>query len=1123
MLNLFTARADTDLLDLCLDGIGRDLENIHNGTSAARHIVLIVPAQFTLEAEEAAFRKFDAKGFFDFHIMSGARLNLQILKECGAPGTAAVNTLGRTMLLRRIAGQHKEEMQAFGSVCDSSEFLKMAGDFLVQMKQNQVQTADLPQIRAAAPEESLLAKKLADMQLLAEGYDEAMAGKFNDSEDMLRFVAGQMEDSRFVKDGIFWYYGFYSFTRRELDFMRALLKNSRGLNVTLTMGSSADPDASLFAAPGRAASALLQIAREEGEEAKILSARGAFPRSLPSEFKHLEKNLYSLPPERFGGDPEHIRLVRCSNPFTQAETIASDILTLVRDKGLQYDEISILTEDMAGQGSALRRVCRQMGIPLFADEKRAVGHSPAIRTAAALLDFAAGSRRASDMTACLKPGLLTVPAAEDAADLEMFENYCRQYHIRGDAFFRPLRYGVNTYGEEGMAKLEAIRSQLADLLSPFLGAMEEAKTVREKSEVLYRFLADRLHMPEKLQASALSLAEAQMLDAAEEQQQIWGVFCGLLDQCVELLGEDEMTTEEYAQLLTDSFNDIKVGLLPQAQGRVLLGTLSRSLTGRCRALFLAGVNEGILPKQGSAEAILSQRELEELKEKGFTLAKTDAVLQEENDLSVYSAFTLPAEQLTACWCVSDAEGKELKPSPLVRQLRAMFPDLPEEEDVENADEPLAFIQGRKAAAARLASAMREPLAEGGMPDALWQEVYDQLEDTDAVKAGLLFTNREKPLSPAEAKALFAYEDYSLSPSRLEGFAHCPFRHFVNYGLRPQDPDDFEISPLVLGTAHHACLQRIAEWLSQPSVETGSAITDPASRWMTVTEEELAEKMRQFAEEVQAEESEGVMNAGAKESYQSGRIAKVCTQFAWMMVLQVRKGRIAEMSFETEFKRGKQLPPVRVDTPLGTVWLEGKIDRLDVLAGDEARYAKVIDYKSGQNRFDPKLAENGLMLQLGIYLEAALGRGDVKPAGVFYYQIAEPEMASEADNLASDGLAEDVWAKMQSAYRMNGYFVDSPDIVRAIDGEVGPGESSQVFNYTLKKDGTPDSRSGGASPEDFEAFRTAFRRTLADLCTRLMQGDTDIAPRKLRKGTACTYCDFRSICAFDTAFEGNRYH
>lgn len=208
MLNIFTARASSDLPALMLDRIGEDLENIRNGKSAAKQIVLIVPAQFTLQAEEAAFRRFDAKGFFDFHIMSGARLNQQILKETGFPKTTPINTLGRVMLLRRIASQHKEEMQAFGKVCTGTEFLKMAGDFIVQMKQNQLEPSDLESIRQKAEEGSLLEKKLSDMQLLAEGYDAVMAGKFNDSEDMLRFVTQSMGGSSFVKNSIFWYYGF---------------------------------------------------------------------------------------------------------------------------------------------------------------------------------------------------------------------------------------------------------------------------------------------------------------------------------------------------------------------------------------------------------------------------------------------------------------------------------------------------------------------------------------------------------------------------------------------------------------------------------------------------------------------------------------------------------------------------------------------------------------------------------------------------------------------------------------------------------------------------------------------------------------------------------------------------
>ena len=657
MLNLYTARASSDLLDLMLDRIGEDLKAIRSGTSAARQIVLIVPAQFTLQAEEAAFRKFDAKGFFDFHIMSGARLNQQILKEIRSPKTTPINTLGRVMLLRRIAAQHKDEMQAFGKVCGSTEFLKMAGDFIVQMKQNQVEVSELGSIRQKAEEGSLLDKKLSDMQILAEGYDAAMAGKFNDSEDMLRFVAQSMAGSDFVKNSIFWYYGFYSFTERELDFLQELMRCSKGLNVTLTMGRSTDPDSDVFAAPGRAARRLIEKAKELGEAVQILQAEEAYAKDLPAEFAHLEKNLFAMPPQKYEEDPTRITLVRSSNPFTQAETIAAKILSLVRDEGLQYDEIVILTEDMAGFGSQIRRVCRQMGVPLFADEKRAVVHSPAVETAAALLRFAAGGRHAPGMLACLKPGFFPLPALQDREDLELFENYCKQYHIRGDRFFKPLRYGVNVYGEDGMAKLEEIRSQIAALLSPFLDALEDAKTVREKSEVLIRFLADSLQMPSQLEESALQLAQQQLLDAAEEQQQIWGVLCSMLDQCVELLGEDEISTQEYADLLNDSFTDMKVGLLPQAQGNVLLGTLSRSLTGNCKALFLAGVNDGILPKEASSESILTQRELEELKEQGITLSKTDSVLREENLLSVYSAFTLPKDRLWIGWCAADAEGK----------------------------------------------------------------------------------------------------------------------------------------------------------------------------------------------------------------------------------------------------------------------------------------------------------------------------------------------------------------------------------------------------------------------------------------------------------------------------------
>ena len=53
-----------------------------------------------------------------------------------------------------------------------------------------------------------------------------------------------------------------------------------------------------------------------------------------------------------------------------------------------------------------------------------------------------------------------------------------------------------------------------------------------------------------------------------------------------------------------------------------------------------------------------------------------------------------------------------------------------------------------------------------------------------------------------------------------------------------------------------------------------------------------------------------------------------------------------------------------------VYIEGKIDRLDVLANDRI---KIIDYKTGQESFRVEEARGGYRLQLMLYLKAAAGK------------------------------------------------------------------------------------------------------------------------------------------------------
>ncbi len=1054
MLNLYYGRESLNKEAFLFSKIKENLESIRSRQTKAERVLLIVPAQFTLKAEEAAFSHIDAKGFFDLQIMSGNRLHQRIFQEVGQTGRIAVNTLGRAMLLRKIARDKKNEFGAFRNVAETPEFLSMAGDFIVQLKQNNLSPESLQEITTGTREEGILRKKLADMQRIYEAYQEAMEGKFTDSEDSLKAVCQRVPQSDYIKNAEIWFYDFYSFTQREIDFMGELMLHAVNLNVVLTKSEPEDADASLFAPSARSVKALTDRAERLGVLHRTSPVGQDFVRpKKPDALLHLEKELYAAPARPMAGSDagKALRLVRASNPYTESETIAAQILSLVRDFQYSFDDIAVLTNDIEIRGSVLRRIFSLYDIPCFLDEKRTVLHNPLIETITSLLNIVSDNFRASDVLSFLKAGLVSLTCSannpeteaeketspetktgkEEPADLEEFENYVLQYHIKNDRFLKPFRYGEKVFGEGGMRRLEEIRSQLATLLLPFQEKFCGAASIKEKTGMLYYFLADTLKLPERLSAQALSLSQTGMTDAAEETQQMWNVVLGLMDQTVELIGEDEAEPAEYRDIVRNAFEDIKVGLLPQSQHKVLIGTVGRTHVPDVRALFLMGVNDRILPAKSAQEGILTEKELSLLQEQGYTLSKNETVKQEEEYMSIYRAFTKPSEALYVSYSVADIDGKEIRPSSLITTLRNMFPDLCEQPDIENAESQLDYIQGSQSTMTHLTSILRRLVSgEEKEISPLWKQCYNLLLESGdkrlaAIREGLFFTNQMSPLPQSVTEALYKRsddQDYSFSPSRLERFAKCPFMHYVSYGLCPEPRKYFEISGGEIGDIYHECLMHLSRKLSEEAKRAGVKITDPASPWMTMTREECDESIRSILSSIMDKNFDGLLRAGKEEEYRIKRVAEVTMEFAWNMIEHVRKGSIDEMLSEAGFGRGQAsvLPPVVIELDGKQVLIEGKIDRVDILKpSQDTPYIKIIDYKSGKVELKKDEIENGLNLQLMLYLEGALqAKEGAKPAGIFYYHIDEPSLNVDFSQLTADIVSEDILKEMEQKYKTN---------------------------------------------------------------------------------------------------------
>ncbi|NCB42430.1 MAG: hypothetical protein EOM59_07395 [Clostridia bacterium] len=1126
MLNLYYGRESLDKEAFLFYKIKESLKAIRTGNEKAKRVLLIVPAQFTLKAEEAAFYHLKERGFFDLDIMSGNRLRSRILNEVGQTGKIPIDSLGRKMLLRKIATEKKEELYTFTKVVESDEFLSMTGDFIVQLKQNNLSPQDLKKIAEKTGDSVMLKKKLEDMHVLYMAYQAVLQGKFNDSEDLLNDISQKVQKSNFIATSEIWYYDFYSFVPSEIGFMRELIKHSTGLNVLMTKGEANDNDRAIFAPVERSIKDLTYAAKSVGIDFSIIPVHQEFAHTgKPAALLHLEHQLFAMPCRTFHKEDKSlpVHMLRASNPYTESETIASQIKVLVQDKGYAYSDIAVLTNDIKQRGAVLSRVFTIDEIPCFVDEKRTLLHNSLIKKITALLNIVSDCFRAEDVLQFIK-------SESSFADTEDFENYVIQYHIKSNRFLSPFKYGSKVFGEEKMRHIEKLRQKLENIILPFKESLLAAASVKEKSTILYSFLAQTLKVPDALAIQTLALSEAGMVDAAEETQQVWGVFLELLDQMVELIGDEHLPISAYRDLLEASFSDIKVGLLPQEEHKVLIGTIGRSRLSNIKALFIAGVNDGVLPADLSGEGLLTERELSVLEEQGYTLSKSNVRKQEEERLVIYKVFSKPAEELFISYSVADAEGNEIKPSSLVTQMFSMFPSLCEEPDIENAESEIGFIQSRYALTAHLSSALRKVLsAEESSLSPVLRQGYNTLlnmkeERLQMIKQGLFFVNKTPPLTPKTTMELYRNTEiennFSFSPSRLEKFAGCPFMHYVSYGLKPTERKSFEISGSEIGDIHHECMMRLSRDLSNETESLGLRVSDPKSPWMTITRDACQARMDRIVSAIVEEKFEGLLQAGKEEEYRTKRVTEVSGKFAWKMIEHVRKGNIDRIFSEAEFNSQPEasFPAVEVSTGLHKVLIEGKIDRVDILGPHpDEPYVKIIDYKSGHVTFDKKKVQKGLNLQLMIYLEGALGyKSYARPAGVFYYHVEDPRLSARLNEMTAEIVSDDLLKTIEKQYQMDGLFINEPVIVQSIDSSIEKDSSSTVLSASNKNGEYVSSKA--MTSEEFEEFRTHFKEKLNKLCKDILDGSITAEPRRIDKSTtACTYCPYSSICFFDPSF------
>lgn len=1106
MLNIYYGRESVDREKFIYEEITR------RGFSASSPVIVLVPDQYTLEAERQAFRVTGKEALIGLDVYSISRLGHNVLSKVGQGSIQFIDKYGRQMLLTGIMSDLKDDLLVYGGNVRKPAFIEMVNDYISSLKQYSVSPEALEELASGLHENDVLGMKMRDIAKIYSEYDKAIKGRYTDSEDYVDLFISKAEQSDMLAGASVWVYGFDSFAPKSLKVLGMLMKLCPEVNVVLAYDRGAG-DEDLFDLTGQVMNNLKAAAEENSAQiGRITSIKKAFPdgrydiTDTAPEIKHIEHELFSAAPGvmRTEGN-ESITVTEAANYYNEAESAAAFILHLIRDKGYRYRDIAVICNDTGDLQAALARAFDEYGIPSFLDKKRSVSESGAAAYVISMITACVRGMRTRDIIRTLKTGLSVL----DQDETEKLENYAISYKIDRNRWKKKFSYGAEQYGEDGLAELEEYRSRVMDQLGRLDAILRKKQTTAEFLADLYRFLTEDAGLTVKLANLMDAQTEAGLRDLADETRQIWKMMISIMDQINNIMGETQFDAEVFLQLFTVGLKQAEIGLMPTSPDDLMIGTMQRTRVGRVKAVVVVGANDGIIPQGGAHEGLFAEQEDERLAETGFEACRSEQVRRQEERLAIYRNLSRPESELWISYTAADQTGGQLRPSELIEDILRIFPDIRVRRDILNTGKAEDLISGKTSTLRHMTEAFVQE-TNGLEKDPVWDDVMcwyraNEPEKAAAVAEGLKFQNRAGSIGRELADIMFSGRGRdSLSVSRLEKYAKCPFSFYVQFGLKPEERQIFEAGSREIGDVYHESLMEITQKLTDEGI------------WDSITPEQIKDLARSTVRAKKEDFGGGVLGYSGGDSYLADRAEQTVEDAVNVLVSHARAGKIQESRYEEEFGRHRRIRPVEVDAGGRKIYIEGKIDRLDVL---ENGRVKIMDYKSGHQDFNDSLIRAGYSLQLMLYLKAA-EEGEREPAGVFYFYLGTKgiDTAGKKDVDITGATDPDRISELRDA-SMRGLLVNDPETISEV---LGDDESGRIANIRRKKDGEYTGADGSAvlDEESFHDLQSAVDDKIEELVQGISDGKIDIRPmRQKRVNLACRYCDYKGICRFDTGFRG----
>lgn len=1109
MLRLIYGKSGSGKSSFCFSEISKLIEEEKNKKNKEinNKIYIITPEQFSFTAERKLMDEMEKIGcgaVISAEVLTLSRMAYRVMQEVGG-GLESLSKCGKAMLVYSILSNNQKNLKFLGK---SDENIDLSMRAITEFKKHGVSVNDLIN-EISGVEDLYLKNKLQDMSLIYKEFEDKISETYIEDTDLLTLLVENLDKVDLVKNSIIYIDEFAGFTYQEYQVIKEFLRLAKEVNITICVDNldfNTNQDIDIYYPNKLTVKKLLNLAKENdiGLDDFVHLEKGL--RFKTEELQFLSNNLYSNNSTIYGKDVENLSLFLAKNEYSEVENTAKEIEKLVRKENMRYRDISIITKNIENYSSLVRAIFREYDIPVFIDEKRDLNQNIIVQYVLSILEVLSKNFSSEAVFSYIKLGFFDY----DKEEIFKLENYCNKWGIKQNKWKKDFKYELDN--EKTKKEIERLNEIRKEIIEPLLKLQEEIKKDRNVKNItiaLYNFIINQ-NIEEKISKKISKLEEKDLLDLAKEYKESYEIILDIFDKMVLIFDDEKITIDKYQKIFKIGLKNSGLGKIPGTADQVILGDIDRSRSHKVKVVFILGLNDGVFPSSNKDEGFLNDSDREILKQDGIELANGTIDNLYEDKFNIYKAFTTAEEKLYLSYSSSDKDGKSLRPSVLISQIKKMFPKMKEESDVINKKYE---IVNKKVTYEELIENIAK-IKNREKIDEIWYQIYNYYKEQEewnkkltSDMQGLNYTNLPERIKQENIDKLYG-NTLKTSISRLEKYRGCPFSYYLQYGLRLKEKETLKIQSFNTGSFMHETIDSFFKVVREEDIDLAE-----------IEEDKILEIVSNIIDESLNLNKNFIFTATAKYKVLVRRLKRIITKALKYIIITIVNSDFEVSGTEVEFGEKGKYEPIILELDSGKkIEITGKIDRIDTAKNEDGKYLRIIDYKSSAKNIDLNEVYAGLQIQLLTYTDAICRKEDIMPAGIFYFSLLE-QMANADKRLNEDEIEE----MIRKNFKMKGLIIADVKIIKMNDNTLKSGTSNLVPAGITTKGEINQRNTNGVKQEEFKILQEYIYKTIKDISKEILSGKIDLKPYNKQGKTPCEYCEYKTICGFNTKLNNNKYN